>query len=124
VFVAGAAEHIPLRDGIADTAVATWTLCSVADPLAALAEVRRVLRPGGRLLFIEHGRSAEPAVAAWQDRLTPWWRRVAGGCHLNRPADELIRAAGFAITALDTGYMRGPRALAFTFRGAAVGAPR
>jgi ubiquinone/menaquinone biosynthesis C-methylase UbiE len=123
-FVAGSAERIPLRDRTVDTAVLTWTLCSVADPIAALGELRRVLRPGGRLLFVEHGRAPEPAVAGWQDRLTPCWKRLAGGCHLNRRADELIRTAGFEITALETGYMRGPRPFAFLFRGAATAGPR
>src|SRR5918995_3785303 len=86
----GRAEDIALDDGAVDHVVMSWTLCSVADPLKALAEIRRVLRPGGSLLFVEHGRAPEPRVQRWQDRLTPLWRRLAGGCHLNRPIDRLI----------------------------------
>ena len=80
----GRAEDIPLEDRAVDHVVMSWTLCSVADPGRTLAEIRRVLRPGGTLLFVEHGRASEPGVARWQDRLTPVWRRLAGGCHLNR----------------------------------------
>ena len=90
----GRAEQLPLDDHSVDSVVMTWTLCSVAEPEQALAEVRRVLRPGGSLLFIEHGRAPEAGVQAWQDRLTPYWRKLAGGCHLNRPVDRLIEAAG------------------------------
>src|SRR5688572_17298318 len=81
---------LPLANGSIDTAVLTWTLCSIADPTKALHEIRRVLNPTGRLLFVEHGRSPDPRVARWQDRLTPVWKRIAGGCHLNRKIDETI----------------------------------
>ena len=81
-FLPVSAEGIPLPDAAVDTVVSTWTLCSVGDPSRALDEVRRVLKPGGRFLFIEHGAAPDPRVRAWQDRLTPWWRRVAGNCHL------------------------------------------
>jgi ubiquinone/menaquinone biosynthesis C-methylase UbiE len=83
------AEDLPLPDQSVDTAVTTWSLCTIPDAGRALREVRRVLRPEGRLVFVEHGRSREPRVVGWQDRLTPLWRRCAGGCHLNRPIDEL-----------------------------------
>ncbi len=117
----GSAEAIPLDDRSVDTVVVTWALCSIPDPGAALAEARRVLRPGGRLLFVEHGRSPDPGVRRWQDRLTPLWRRIAGGCHLNRPVDELIRAAGLRIEAIDTGYMvKGPRPWTFHYVGSAT----
>jgi ubiquinone/menaquinone biosynthesis C-methylase UbiE len=94
-LVEGSAEALPFADASVDTVVTTWTLCTIPDVAAALAEVRRVLRPGGALLFIEHGRAPEPNVARWQDRLDPLWSRLAGGCHLNRPIDRLLREAGF-----------------------------
>jgi ubiquinone/menaquinone biosynthesis C-methylase UbiE len=116
----GRAEELPLEDRAVDSVVMTWTLCSVADPAQALAEIHRVLRPGGCLIFIEHGQAPEASVRGWQDQLTPLWRRVAGGCHLNRPIDRLIEAAGFELTELETGYLvRGPRALTFHYRGRA-----
>ena len=95
-LIEGSAECIPLEAASIDTAVMTWTGCSIPDVATALDEIRRVLKPGGRLLFVEHGRAPEPSVARWQDRLTPLWKRVAGGCHLNRKIDDLIIAAGFA----------------------------
>lgn len=117
----GRAEEIPLDDRSVDQVVMTWTLCSVADPRHALAEIRRVLRPGGSLLFIEHGQAAEPSVRRRQDRLTPLWRRLAGGCHLNRPIARLIEESGLRIADLDTGYLiKGPRFVTFHYRGRAV----
>ena len=91
------AERMPFTDGHFDTAVVTFTLCTIPDPAAALAEVYRVLRAGGRLLFIEHTRSIQPVVAGVQDALTPLWKKIGGGCHLNRRAIELVRAAGFQV---------------------------
>jgi len=117
--LAQGAERLPLADASVDTVLSSWTLCSIAEVGAALSEARRVLRPGGKLLFVEHGRAPQPRVARWQDRLTPLWRRCAGGCHLNRRADELARAAGFEIERLDTGYMRGPKLLTFMYEGRA-----
>jgi ubiquinone/menaquinone biosynthesis C-methylase UbiE len=118
-FIEGSAEEIPLKDGTVDTVVMTWTLCSIPDASRALGEIRRVLRPGGRLLFAEHGRAPEPNVARWQDRLTPIWQRFAGGCHLNRAVGSLIEGAGFALDRCETGYMRGPRPLTFMYEGSA-----
>jgi ubiquinone/menaquinone biosynthesis C-methylase UbiE len=118
-FIQGSAEAIPLDNHSVDTVVMTWTGCSIPDAMAALAEMRRVLRPAGRLLFVEHGRAAELSVARWQDRLTPLWRRVSGGCHLNRKIDALIETAGFRIEQLETGYMKGPKALTFMYEGSA-----
>jgi ubiquinone/menaquinone biosynthesis C-methylase UbiE len=114
------AEHLPLADAVFDTIVMTWTLCSIPNPIAALTEMRRVLRPGGRLFFVEHGLSPEIRVARWQHRLTPCWKRIGGGCHLDREMDKLIHAAGFQIDAIETGYMKGPRPWTFMYRGSAT----
>ncbi len=117
-FSAPSAEgKIPLADSSIDTAVVTWTLCSVPNASQALLEIRRVLKPDGRLLFLEHGRAPDPVVAVWQDRLTPVWKHIAGGCTLNRKMDELIVTAGFRVTELITGYMRGPRPMTFMYKG-------
>jgi ubiquinone/menaquinone biosynthesis C-methylase UbiE len=119
-YVTASAARLPLADRCVDTVLTTWTLCSIADVSSALAETRRVLRPGGRLLFIEHGRSPDPSVRRWQDRLTPLWARIAGGCHLNRPIDVLLEAADFRAITLDRGYRDGPRLLSYLYKGIAV----
>lgn len=121
-LVQGSAEAIPLEDASVDTVLTTWTLCSIPQAEAALAEMRRVLRPAGRLLFVEHGRAPDRHVALWQERLTPVWRPLSGGCHLDRPIDTLIRSAGFRLTRLQAGYMPGPRLFTFMYEGQA--APR
>ena len=113
------AEAIPLGDGTVDSVVTTWTLCSIPDAAAALREVRRVLRPTGRLILIEHGRSPDPSVVRWQDRVTPLWRKISGGCHLNRPIDRLLAQGGFEVSELERGYMAGPRIGAYLYRGIA-----
>ena len=118
-LVEGSAEAVPLEDRSVDTVVTTWTLCSIPDPRRALAEMRRVLRPRGRLLFVEHGLAPDPKVRWWQDRLTPAWKRVGGGCHLNRAIAQLIEEAGFQFERLDTGYMRGPKPMTFMYEGRA-----
>lgn len=123
VLLRGSAEALPLDDHSIDTVVMTWSLCSVPDPAAALGEMRRVLRADGRLLFVEHGLAPEPSVQNWQNRLTPCWRHVGGGCHLNRKMDDLIRAAGFDLDTLETGYMTGPRLLTFLYQGSATPLP-
>jgi ubiquinone/menaquinone biosynthesis C-methylase UbiE len=113
------AERLPFADASFDTVVTTWTLCSIPDPLTALTEMRRVLKPGGNLVFVEHGLSPEPPVARWQHRLTPCWKHISGGCHLDRKMDELIRAAGFRLDAVETGYMKGPKLGTFMYQGQA-----
>ena len=115
----GSATAIPLSDNAVDTVVMTWTLCSIPDPLAALREMRRVLKPDGNLCFVEHGLSPEPSVEHWQHRITPAWRRVAGGCHLDRKIDELIRLAGFNLTNLQVEYAPGPRTMSYMYQGCA-----
>lgn len=101
------AEELPFAGGRFDRVVATFTLCSVAEPMRALSEVRRVLAPGGRLVFLEHGLADEPRVARWQRRLTPIQRRLADGCHLDRDIVALIERAGLVIERLDRHYMKG-----------------
>jgi ubiquinone/menaquinone biosynthesis C-methylase UbiE len=119
MFVQASATAIPLPARTVDAVVMTWTLCSIADRPAALIEMRRVLKPAGKLLFAEHGLSPDPVIERWQHRLTPIWRHVAGGCHLDRKIDDLIRAAGFDMTRLRTEYARGPRSMAYMYVGCA-----
>jgi ubiquinone/menaquinone biosynthesis C-methylase UbiE len=111
---------LPLDDASVDHVLTTWTLCTIPDVERALAEMRRVLRPGGTVHFVEHGRAPDAAVARWQDRLTPIQRRVFGGCHLNRPIAELLSGAGLAITRLDTYYGARPKAFAYFSEGVAT----
>ena len=115
----GSATAIPLADDSIDTVVMTWTLCSIPDPLAALREMRRVLKPDGNLCFAEHGLSPDPGIERWQHRITPAWRRMAGGCHLDRKIDELIRLAGFDLTNLHVEYAPVPRAMSYMYEGCA-----
>lgn len=118
-FIETSAETIPLSDRSVDTVVTTWTLCSIPDPTQALGEMRRVLRPGGRLLFVEHGRAPDIGVRWWQDRLTPSWKHLSGGCHLNRAISEMIESAGFRFERLAVGYLHGRNPMAFMYEGAA-----
>jgi ubiquinone/menaquinone biosynthesis C-methylase UbiE len=113
------AEAVPLDSASLDTVVTTWTLCTIPDAPRALAEMRRVLRPGGALLFVEHGRAPEPGVARWQDRLDPLWQRFAGGCHLNRKMDDMICGSGFRIDALMNARVPGPRTHTYLYEGRA-----
>ena len=118
-FTHASAERLPFDAAAFDTAVSTWTLCSIPDVAAALREIHRVLVPGGRLLFVEHGLAPDPRVRAWQERITPAWRRIAGGCHVTRPIADLVATAGFRITQLDQGYAPGPRVFTYLSRGVA-----
>jgi ubiquinone/menaquinone biosynthesis C-methylase UbiE len=114
------AERLPFPDARFDCAVSTWTLCSIPDAVAALRELRRVLRPGGLYVFLEHGRSDDPRVARRQDRFNPIQRWVGSGCNINRPIDRLVGDAGFEIGRLER-YVRAgePRILAEMYRGTA-----
>ena len=111
------AEAIPLRSGSLDTVVTTWTLCTISNVTSALAEMCRVLKPDGRFLFVEHGLSSDPAVRRWQDRLTPTWKRISGGCHLNRAISQLVQDAGFRIDRIETGYMKGLKPMTYMYEG-------
>ena len=113
------ADSLPLADAVIDTVVVTWSLCSIANAAGALQEMRRVLKPGGALIFIEHGLSPDAGIRKWQNRLTPFWRRCTGGCRLNRKMDDLVRDAGFTISELRAEYVPGPRTLAFMYEGRA-----
>jgi ubiquinone/menaquinone biosynthesis C-methylase UbiE len=101
----GTAEALPFDSAAFDSVVCTFTLCSVHTPGLALAEARRVLKPGGRLLFCEHGLAPDAGVARWQRRIEPVWKAIAGGCHLTRPVASAITAAGFTVRDLDTMYV-------------------
>jgi ubiquinone/menaquinone biosynthesis C-methylase UbiE len=115
----GSAEALPLDTSSIDTVVTTWTLCSIPDVAKALTEMKRVLKPSGQLLFVEHGLSPDEGVRKWQNRLNPVWKKIAGGCHLNRPIGDLIQSAGFRISRLSQGYMQGPKPMTFMYEGAA-----
>ncbi|MFQ5738367.1 MAG: class I SAM-dependent methyltransferase [Acidobacteriota bacterium] len=114
-------EKLPMRDESFDTIVTTWTLCSINRVEEALREMHRVLRPGGRFLFIEHGFSPDERVRVWQDRLTPFHKIVADGCHLNRKINQLVQSQGFEIVELEQFYLeKSPKFLGYTYRGIAT----
>jgi ubiquinone/menaquinone biosynthesis C-methylase UbiE len=113
------AEALPLDDDSVDSVVLTYTLCSIPDWEGGLAEMRRVLRPGGRLLFCEHGEAPDASVRAWQHRVQPVWGRLAGGCHITRPIPHLLESSGFRIERLDQQYVAVPRIASFTSTGVA-----
>ena len=119
-FIEASAEAIPIDDNSIDTVVMTWALCSIPQAIDAVAEMRRVLRPGGRLVFVEHGLAPEKGVRWWQDRLTPAWRCLSGGCHLNRPIRTIIENEGFRVDHLETGYMPGPKPMTYMYEGSAL----
>lgn len=118
-LVQGEAEEIPLDSHSVDTLVSTWSLCSIANLDSALSEMRRVLKPSGKLIFVEHGLAPEPGVQRWQRTLNPLWRPASGGCHLDRKIDEVIVDAGFRMDALACEYAKGPRFLTYFYRGVA-----
>lgn len=119
-FLEAGAEHIPLEDRSVDTVVVTYTLCTIPEAAAALTDMRRVLRPGGELIFCEHGLAPDDRVRRWQHRVNPIWRRVGGGCNLNRDIPSLLRAGGFRIRDMDTMYIPGWKPASFNYWGTAV----
>ncbi|RMG68609.1 MAG: class I SAM-dependent methyltransferase [Calditrichaeota bacterium] len=119
-FVQASASALPLKNQTVDTVLITYALCTIPQVPEALQEMRRVLRPGGQLLFCEHGLAPDASVAGWQHRLTPLWKPVSGGCHLNRNMPELIRRAGFRLESLETGYLPGWKPASYNFWGRAV----
>jgi ubiquinone/menaquinone biosynthesis C-methylase UbiE len=118
-FIESGAESIPLDDDVADTVVMTYTMCTIPDVPAALQEIRRVLKPGGKLLFCEHGLAPEINIRRWQDRLNPVWKRLGGGCNLNRPIYSLMQASGFESDDLQTMYIPGWKPACFNYWGSA-----
>lgn len=118
-FIEAGAEEIPLQSGSADTVLVTYTICTIPDPVAALKEARRVLKSGGNLLFCEHGLAPDPSVRRWQSGLNPVWKRIGGGCNLDRPIPALIEQAGFDIRRMDTMYIPGWKPASFNYWGAA-----
>jgi ubiquinone/menaquinone biosynthesis C-methylase UbiE len=120
-LIGAGAENIPLETHSVNSVVTTWTLCSIPAVEAALVEIRRVLKPGGRLLFLEHGRAPDAGVARLQDRLTPMLVNLIG-CHPNRPMESLITTAGFQVTSMDAQYLDGPRFISYHYIGQAQSA--
>ena len=119
-FIGLPGDEIPLEDNSVDTVVVTYTLCTIPDTTPVLRQISRVLRPGGELIFCEHGAAPDAGVRRWQDRLNPIWKRLGGGCNLNRPIPALIEAGGFRIKSLDTMYIPGWRPANFNYWGMAV----
>lgn len=120
-FLQSGAEDIPLDDNCADTVVMTYTLCSIPDVYAAMAEIRRVLKPGGRLLYCEHGKAPDERVLRWQNRLNPVWKVFSGGCNLHRPVPEILERSGFRSSDMQTMYLPGWKPAAFNYWGTATG---
>ena len=112
-------EELPADDQEYDSIVCTWTLCSIPNPYRAVAEMRRVLKPKGKLIFVEHGKSDDTNIAKWQRRIEPLWKKIGGGCHLTRRADQLLADGGFALDSFESGYEPGPKVAAFMMHGIA-----
>ena len=112
-------EDLPLDDAIADTVVVTYALCTIPDPVSALKEMRRILKPGGEILFSEHGMAPEPGVQKWQGRIDKVWKHIAGGCHSGRDIPGLIKQAGLNIKDIDSMYIPGPKVLSYNYWGSA-----
>jgi ubiquinone/menaquinone biosynthesis C-methylase UbiE len=119
-FCAGSAEQLPMGDAQVDTVLLTFSLCTIPDPIAALREAARVLKPGGRLFFCEHGRAPDASVSRWQDRIDPLWTRLFGGCHVNRDVVEMLGTAGFSSDDVESMYLpKTPRIAGFNVWGSA-----
>ncbi|MGD8605828.1 MAG: class I SAM-dependent methyltransferase [Myxococcales bacterium] len=117
--IASSGEQLALDDGAVDTALVTYTICTIPDAVSALREMRRVLQPDGQLLFVEHREAPDPGVRKWQRRIDPLWTRISGGCHSGRPIIDYIRAAGWDIDWLESGYIPGPKPISYEYWGAA-----
>lgn len=111
------ASAIELSDKIADTVVLTYSLCTIPDPVSAVSEMYRILKPGGSLIFCEHGKSPDKSIARWQEKLTPWWQKISGGCSLDRPVAELLQEGGFEIQELETGYVSSLKIISHNYTG-------
>ncbi len=118
-FLSVGGEQIPADDNTFDTVVMTWTLCTIPEPTAALAEIRRVLKPAGKVVFAEHGEAPDPGVARWQQRINPLWRVIGGGCNLNRRIETLYEGTGFRFDDIERGYLDGPKFATYNYRGVA-----
>lgn len=112
-------EEIPLADDAVDSVVVTYSLCTIHDPVSALREMRRIVKPGGRLLFAEHGESPDESVRRWQRGIDPVWKKLAGGCHSGRPIPRLLDDAGWKLESLEQGYIPGPNVLCYQYTGSA-----
>ena len=118
-FIQSGAESIPLDNNCVDTVVMTYTMCSIPDINAAMDEIRRVLKPGGKLIFCEHGAAPDENIRRWQNRLNPVWKKFSGGCNLNRPVPELLELSGFKCSDLQTMYLPGWKPASFNYWGTA-----
>ena len=120
-FILGSAEAIPLPDNHVDSVLVTYTMCTIPDALSANKEMRRVLKPGGKMIFCEHGLAPDEGVAKWQARIDPYWGKIAGGCHLNRDIPQLIRSAGFNIQSMEQMYLPStPKFAGYNYWGVAT----
>lgn len=119
-FIESSAESIDLPSNTFDCVVIGYSLCTIPDPLKALAEARRLMKPEGSLFFMEHGLAPEQSIQKWQHRLTPGWKKIGGGCNLNRDIENLISTSGFQFKSLSKKYIKGPKIAAFQYYGEAV----